>query len=85
MQKGIKNDKGKTQWWYIGGLVEEFKQVIDVLEYGDSKYPADDGCNWKRVESSKRRYTSALFRHITAWLNGENFIDMASIPIHRVF
>lgn len=71
MTKGIKNDQGKPQWWYIGSLVKELEQVIDVLSYGDSKYPAEDGCNWKRVENAEKRYASALLRHVTAWLSGE--------------
>ena len=68
---GKKSDENKPQWWYISSFVQDLVQVVDVLSYGDKKYPANDGCNWKRVPDAKRRYVSALFRHITAWLDGE--------------
>ena len=67
---GVKHDQDKTQWWYLPTTV--IKEVIDVLAYGDKKYPADDGCNWKRVDNAKKRYYSALMRHITAWWEGES-------------
>jgi hypothetical protein len=67
--KGIKYDDGKLQWWYLP--IEPIKEVLKVLHYGDKKYPADDGCNWKQVPNAKKRYYSALMRHITAWWDGE--------------
>ena len=67
--QGIKFDDGKIQWWYLP--IEPIKEVLKVLHYGDKKYPADDGCNWKRVPNAKKRYYSALMRHITAWWDGE--------------
>ena len=67
--KGIKYDEGKIQWWYLP--IEPIKEVLKVLHYGDKKYPADDGCNWKQVSSAKKRYYSALMRHVTAWWDGE--------------
>jgi len=67
--KGIKFDDGKIQWWYLP--IEPIKEVLKVLHYGDKKYPADDGCNWKRVPNAKKRYYSALMRHITAWWDEE--------------
>lgn len=73
MSQGVKHDKGKRQWWYLQGVSNEVGEVIDVLEYGDTKYPANDGCNWKRVENPGKRYTSALFRHIMAWMQGEKY------------
>lgn len=68
---GTKFDSGKRAWWYMGNLTEEFGEVIDVLAYGDKKYPADDGCNWKDVKDAERRYVSALMRHLTAYMSGE--------------
>lgn len=67
--KGIKYDDGKIQWWYLP--IEPIKEVLKVLHYGDQKYPADDGCNWKQVPEAKKRYYSALMRHVTAWWDGE--------------
>jgi hypothetical protein len=70
LSSGVKYDNGKTQWWYLP--IKPIKEIIDVLEYGDKKYPATDGSNWKRVPDAKKRYYSALMRHITAWWDGEN-------------
>lgn len=69
MNQGIKYDQGKVQWWYLP--IAPTIEVIKVLTYGDSKYPADDGSNWKRVPNAKKRYYSALLRHVTAWWEGE--------------
>jgi Domain of unknown function (DUF5664) len=68
---GTKYDTGKIQWWYMP--IEPMKEVLKVLAYGDTKYPAEDGCNWKRVPNAKKRYYSALMRHITAWWDGEKY------------
>ena len=68
-EQGIKYDSGKVQWWYMP--IEPMIEVIKVLTYGDEKYPAEDGSNWKRVPNAKKRYYSALMRHVTSWYNGE--------------
>jgi len=69
--KGVKADKGKRQWWFLGNIIEPIQEVIDILEYGNTKYPADDGANWRLVPEAKKRYTSALYRHLTQWQLGE--------------
>ena len=68
---GVKFDSDKRQWWYLWGLLPELEQVVDILAYGDKKYPADDGSNWRRVEGYERRYSSALMRHLSLYLQGE--------------
>jgi hypothetical protein len=67
--KGVKNDSGKTQWSYLP--LEPIKAVIDVMTYGDKKYPAKDGSNWKRVKNARKRYYNATMRHLTSWFDGE--------------
>ena len=71
MTIGIKNDSGKRQWWYMDSFWPDLEQVVDVLEYGDSKYPADDGSNWKRLDNPEQRFNDALFRHNLAYRKGE--------------
>ena len=66
---GVKYDSGKTQWSYLP--LEPIKAVIDVMTYGDKKYPAEDGSNWKRVKDSRKRYYNATMRHLTSWFDGE--------------
>lgn len=68
-ETGTKNDTGKLQWSYLP--VSAIKEVLKVLAYGDSKYPAEDGANWKRVPDAKKRYYNALLRHVTSWWDGE--------------
>jgi hypothetical protein len=67
--KGVKNDSGKTQWSYLP--LQSIKSVIDVMTYGDKKYPAEDGSNWKRVKNARKRYYNATMRHLTSWFDGE--------------
>jgi hypothetical protein len=66
---GVKYDSGKTQWSYLP--LEPIKAVVDVMTYGDKKYPAEDGSNWKRVKDSRKRYYNATMRHLTSWFDGE--------------
>jgi hypothetical protein len=67
--KGVKNDSGKTRWSYLP--LQSIKSVIDVMTYGDKKYPAEDGSNWKRVKNARKRYYNATMRHLTSWFDGE--------------
>lgn len=69
LKEGVKNDAGKTEWHYLP--VEPMEEVVRVLMYGDKKYPAEDGSNWKRVDNPKKRYFNAMIRHSFAWLKGE--------------
>jgi len=64
VQSGIKNDSGKRQWWYMDSFWPDLEEIVDVLEYGDSKYPAEDGSNWKRLDYPQRRFNDALLRHM---------------------
>lgn len=79
--KGVKADTGKRQWWFFGNIVQPMEQVVDILEYGNIKYPADDGANWRLVPDAKNRYTSALYRHLTAWQLGEK-VDVETGKSH---
>ena len=81
MTKGIKNDSGKRQWWYIFPLWEFIEEVVDVLQYGDQKYPAEDGSNWMRLDQPQRRFQSALTRHFSLYIQGEK-IDQETGKSH---
>ena len=69
LTKGVKHDSDKIQWWYLP--IAPMQEVLKALTYGDKKYPADDGANWKHVPNAKKRYYSAMLRHITSWWDGE--------------
>lgn len=71
MTAGIKNDSDKLQWWYLDEHWESLKEVVSVLMYGDTKYPADDGANWKRLDNPEKRFKDALLRHLIAYRQGE--------------
>lgn len=69
--EGVKDDSGKTQWWYMDNFWPDLKEVVEVLTYGDKKYPAKDGANWKKLKKPNRRLKDALMRHIIAYRSGE--------------
>lgn len=69
--EGIKFDSDKLQWWYLWQFLPELEQVAYVLQYGDKKYPAEDGSNWKRLDSLERRASSAAMRHLSAYLQND--------------
>jgi hypothetical protein len=71
MTQGVKHDSGKDQWWYLDKHWESIKQVLAVLTYGDTKYPADDGANWLRLSDPSKRFKDALTRHLIAYRSGE--------------
>jgi hypothetical protein len=79
--EGRKYDSGKRQWWYMWQFLPELEQVTDILTFGDKKYPAEDGSNWRLVDNAERRYTSALMRHLSAYLQGEK-VDAESGKSH---
>lgn len=64
--KGLKYDAGKTRWELFP--VEVLEEVAKVFTYGAQKYDADnwrDGMKW-------RRFIGALWRHVSAWMMGED-------------
>lgn len=68
-EAGVKYDQTKTRPSLLpsGPLLA----IAEVLTFGAKKY-ADD--NWQKVpgaEGPRGRYADALFRHLFAWLGGE--------------
>ena len=68
---GVKHESSKRQWWYFDNFWDDLGEVVDVLAYGDTKYPAGDGSNWKRLDNPEKRFSDALLRHIIAYRTGE--------------
>ena len=81
VNNGVKDDKGKTPWWYMDRFWPQLEDVVSVLDMGNRKYPAEDGANWLRVEDGIRRYNDALLRHNLAYRGGEK-IDPESGKSH---
>lgn len=73
--EGVKFDSEKLQWWYLWQFLPELEQVAYVLQYGDKKYYAEDGSNWKRLDKLERRASSAAMRHLSAYLQGNKQDD----------
>lgn len=67
-KEGLKYDGGKLRWSLIPFLALE--DIVKVLTIGEKKYIKD---NWKYVDNATERYTDALFRHLSAWMRGEQF------------
>jgi len=78
---GIKNDSDKRQWWYMDSFWPDLEEVVEVLEIGDTKYPAEDGSNWKRLDNPQKRFNDALFRHMKEYRTG-NKIDSETGKSH---
>jgi hypothetical protein len=66
LKSGKKNDKGKPPIAFCSGIALE--KISEVLSFGEAKYGRD---NW-RAGLSWVRVTSAVLRHLFAWLRGED-------------
>jgi len=66
-QGGVKADSGKLEWTLLPW--KSLREIVEVLMYGNCKYPCPSNANWKKVEPD--RYKKALMRHVVAWLDGE--------------
>jgi len=64
---GVKHDQGKLEWTLVPW--KSLKEIVEVLMYGNKKYPDPTNANWKKVEPE--RYRKALLRHVIAWMDGE--------------
>lgn len=65
-EKGMKYDAGKPDWSLMP--FRALNEVVDVLTFGAKKYAPD---NWRHVDNPRRRYFSAVMRHMSAWVLGE--------------
>lgn len=63
--EGRKDDGGKLLWRLLP--IPPVREIVRVLTFGAVKYEPN---NWKHVEP-RHRYTDAMLRHITAWMDGE--------------
>lgn len=73
--EGIKYDQEKPRYELVPW--DMFEQVVHVLTYGSQKYDDD---NWMKID--KKRYFSALHRHIKAWYCGER--DDSETGMHHM-
>jgi hypothetical protein len=64
--KGVKYDGGKPEMRLLP--FRALDEVSKVLTYGAKKYRPD---NWKYVDNAVERYESAMLRHISAYMQGE--------------
>lgn len=63
---GQKHDTSKPRHSLLP--VGSVERVIDVLEFGATKYAPD---NWQHVSDARTRYYDAAMRHLSAWWRGE--------------
>lgn len=73
---GSKFDDGKPRWSLLPW--RELHDVVRVLTMGAEKYSRD---NWKHVGDGRERYSDAMMRHFTAWVEGER-VDAESGITH---
>jgi hypothetical protein len=62
----VKDDSSKLRYHLLPARA--LKAVVEVLDMGARKYAEE---NWRTVPDARKRYTSALFRHLEAWRMGE--------------
>lgn len=76
MSEGQKFDDDKLDYSLVPWPA--MAEVVKVLMFGAKKYAPN---NWKHVDNAKRRYLSAVYRHINAYAEGEK-IDGESGLMH---
>lgn len=69
-----KADAGKPKLTLVPTQI--IKDICEVREYGNAKYPEGGPDNWKNVD--KQRYRDALFRHFLAYLEDPHGVDEES-------
>ena len=77
--EGYKADQGKPPLEALPW--DALEQVAKVLAFGQNKYPDHpDGCpNWY-LGMAWSRLAASCFRHVTAWLRGEDCDDESGLP-----
>ena len=70
-QKGVKYDQDKDRWDLLH--YPQIEKLVKVLTLGAKKY---DDNNWIKVPNAEQRYQAALMRHFTAYVKGENILDL---------
>jgi len=75
METGIKNDQEKMRYDLVP--FRALDDVVRVLTYGASKYSPD---NWRRVDHADERYPAAALRHMSAYLQGEEYDPESGLP-----
>ena len=67
MSEGMKFDEGKAPMNLLP--FDSLEAVAKVLDYGARKYAPN---NWQLVDNGIERYSAALLRHLSAFLQGES-------------
>ena len=70
----VKADAGKLKLTLVPRQI--IKDICEVREYGNAKYPEGGPDNWKQVDI--QRYRDALFRHFMAYLDDPHGVDEES-------
>lgn len=63
---GIKHDEGKPRYDLLP--FDALEEIVHVLTFGSTKYAPD---NWRHVKPLRRRYVSAMLRHVADRVMGE--------------
>ena len=74
MDQTIKADGGKVRPCLVPPSL--VLAVAEVREYGSHKYGETE--NWRLVEAD--RYRNALYRHLLAYLDGEQYDPESMLP-----
>lgn len=69
-----KSDAGKLKLTLVPRQI--IRDIAEVREYGNRKYPEGGPENWRRVQI--QRYRDALYRHLLAYLDDPDGVDPES-------
>ena len=77
--QSAKADAGKLRLTLVPRQI--IRDIAEVREYGNRKYPDGGVDNWKQVEA--QRYRDAAFRHFIEYLDNPDGVDKESGIKHR--
>ena len=77
MEESVKNDiKDDKLMWDLLPL-QLIKKIVEVYHFGAKKYGPN---TWQNLENGYNRYKAALFRHLTAFEEGEIYDKESKLP-----
>lgn len=71
----FKKDHGKPMWDLLP--MSSVRSIVGVLTFGAAKYAPEQ---WQQVPDARRRYFSAMMRHLDAWWGGEKTDTESGLP-----
>lgn len=77
MSESVKNDvrDDKLRWDLLP--LQLIKKIVEVYHFGAKKYGPN---TWQNLDNGYNRYKAAMFRHLTAFEEGEFYDQESKLP-----